>query len=101
MVISYLFKRYGAYLRSRWEKTLLWDLIEPYRRPKTFTPVVIIYVAGFYTGVVGAAITEQRYKERYWEKHPGENVPLMRPKFYFAPWRVIRGEALPPDQGND
>lgn len=62
MVIGYLLKRYGAYLRSRWEKTIMWDLIEPYQRPKKFMPVVIIYIGGFYTGVIGAAIIEQRYK---------------------------------------
>lgn len=37
-------------------------MIDPYRRPKSFTPLVSIYIAAFYTGVVGAAITEQLYK---------------------------------------
>ncbi|MCH96747.1 embryo defective 2752 protein, partial [Trifolium medium] len=37
-------------------------MVEPYRRPKSFTPVVVTYVAAFYTGVIGAAITEQLYK---------------------------------------
>jgi len=50
----------------KWEKTVLWDMIEPYRRPKSFTPLISIYVAAFYTGVVGAAITEQLYKVFNW-----------------------------------
>lgn len=37
-------------------------MIEPYRRPKSFTPLVSIYVAAFYTGVIAAAINEQLYK---------------------------------------
>jgi len=37
-------------------------MVEPYRRPKSFTPVVAAYIAAFYTGVIGAAITEQLYK---------------------------------------
>ncbi|CAN0838263.1 Uncharacterized protein At4g29660 [Linum grandiflorum] len=72
-------------------------MIDPYIRPKSFTPLVTIYVAAFYTGVVGAAITEQRYKEKYWEDHPGELVPLMTPKYYYGPWRVYRGKAVTPN----
>ncbi|XP_072968917.1 uncharacterized protein At4g29660 [Typha angustifolia] len=82
----------------KWEKTVLWDMVEPYRRPKSFTPLISIYVAAFYTGVVGSAVTEQLYKEKYWEDHPGEAVPLMRPKFYWGPWRVMNGDALPPEK---
>ena len=37
-------------------------MVEPYRRPKSFTPLVTIYIAAFYSGVIGAAITEQLYK---------------------------------------
>lgn len=59
---SYLWKKYADYLYTKWERTILWDMIEPYRRPKSFTPLVTIYVAAFYTGVIGAAITEQLYK---------------------------------------
>lgn len=36
-------------------------------------------------------------QEKYWEDHPGEAVPLMQPKFYYGPWRIIRGEALTPN----
>lgn len=46
----------------KWEKTVLWDMIEPYRRPRSFTPLISIYTAAFYTGVIGAAVTEQLYK---------------------------------------
>ncbi|MQL71946.1 hypothetical protein Taro_004240 [Colocasia esculenta] len=95
---SSLWRMYADRVYSRWEKTFLWDMIEPYRRPKSFTPLIAIYVAAFYTGVIGAAITEQLYKERYWEDHPGEAVPLLRPKFYYGPWKIMRGEALPPNQ---
>ncbi|CAN0922836.1 Uncharacterized protein At4g29660 [Linum grandiflorum] len=94
---SYLWRKYADYLYTKWERTILWDMIDPYRRPKSFTPLVTIYVAAFYTGVVGAAITEQRYKEKYWEDHPGELVPLMTPKYYSGPWRVYRGEAVTPN----
>lgn len=31
-------------------------------RPKSFKPLVTIYIAGFYTGLIGSAITEQLYK---------------------------------------
>ncbi|KAI4356296.1 hypothetical protein L6164_000328 [Bauhinia variegata] len=92
---SYLWRKYADYLYTKWERTILWDMVDPYRRPKTFTPLVTIYIAAFYTGVVGAAITEQLYKEKYWEEHPGEAVPLMKPKFYGGPWRVMRGEVPP------
>ncbi|KAG9137315.1 hypothetical protein Leryth_014949 [Lithospermum erythrorhizon] len=74
----------------KWEKPFYG--YDPYRRPKSFTPLVTIYICAFYTGVVGAAISEQLYKEKYWEEHPGEVVPLMKPKFYGGPWRVYRGE---------
>ncbi|KAK8490338.1 hypothetical protein V6N11_055655 [Hibiscus sabdariffa] len=52
----------------------------------------------FYTGVVGAAVTEQLYKEKHWEDHPGEAVPLMKPKFYGGPWKVLKGDVLPPNE---
>ncbi|CAO2817173.1 unnamed protein product [Amaranthus hypochondriacus] len=89
---SYLWKKYADYVYTKWERTILWDMIELYRRPKSFTPLVTIYVVAFYTGVIGAAITEQLYKEKYWEDHPGQEVPLMKPMFYGGPWKVYRGE---------
>ncbi|PON69667.1 embryo defective [Trema orientale] len=91
-VSSYLWRKYADYLWTKSERFLLWNMVEPYARPKSFTPVVTIYVAAFYTGVIGAAITEQLYKEKYWEDHPGEVVPLMKPKFYPGPWKVAMGE---------
>ncbi|KAK1282950.1 Uncharacterized protein QJS10_CPB22g00742 [Acorus calamus] len=94
-MLSPLWRMYVRLLESQREKALLWDMIEPYRRPRSFTPLVSLYVAAFYTGVVGAAVTEQLYKEKYWEEHPGQEVPLMRPKYYGGPWRVMRGEVPP------
>lgn len=61
-VSSYLWRKYADYVWTKWERMLIWNMVEPYMRPKSFTPVVTIYVAAFYTGVVGAAITEQLYK---------------------------------------
>ncbi|OVA11362.1 hypothetical protein BVC80_9005g38 [Macleaya cordata] len=142
---SYLWRKYSEYLYTKWEKTILWDMIDPYRRPKSFKPLISIYVAAFYTGVIGSAITEQLYKEsvfgagiisigflkmlrksqvkmlgnrhlilevvmveeelivylfnveqeKYWEEHPGEAVPLMKPKFYYGPWKVLREDHAP------
>jgi hypothetical protein len=31
-------------------------------------------------------------QEKYWEENPGKAVPLMKPKFYGGPWRVMGGE---------
>ncbi|PIA53794.1 hypothetical protein AQUCO_00900403v1 [Aquilegia coerulea] len=87
---TYLWKRYAAYLHTKWEKRYLWGSTEHYRHPKMFTPVVVLFACAFYTGVVGAAITEQLHKEKYWEleEHPGEAVPMMKPKNYCGPWKV-------------
>jgi hypothetical protein len=60
-----VWRKYADYLFTKWEKTFLWDMVEPYRRPKSFTPVVVTYVSAFYTGVIGAAITEQLYKVNF------------------------------------
>ncbi|KAF3772617.1 Uncharacterized protein EJ110_NYTH57413 [Nymphaea thermarum] len=59
---SKLWTSYANWLYTRWEKTYLWDLVEPYRRPRSFKPLVSIYIFAFYTGVIGSAITEQLYK---------------------------------------
>jgi len=44
----------------------------------------------------------QKSQEKYWEEHPGEAVPIMPPKFYWGPWRVMNGEVprfiQPPDE---
>ncbi|KAF3774625.1 Uncharacterized protein EJ110_NYTH52711 [Nymphaea thermarum] len=95
---SKLWTLYANWLYTRWEKTYLWDLVEPYRRPRSFKPLVSIYISAFYTGVIGSAITEQLYKEKYWEDHPGEAVPLMQPKFYWGPWRVLRQDLSRPSE---
>ena len=63
---SYLWRKYADHLWTKWQKTLLWDMVEQYRRPKTFTPLVMVYVPAFYTGVIGAAITEQLYKVQFY-----------------------------------
>lgn len=31
-------------------------------------------------------------QEKYWEDHPGEAVPIMKPKFYWGPWRIMGGD---------
>ncbi|GKD37189.1 embryo defective protein [Tanacetum coccineum] len=59
---TYLWRKYADYLHTKWEKEVLWTMVDPYKRPKSFTPLVKIYVCAFYTGVIGAAITEQLYK---------------------------------------
>nr|XP_028944306.1 uncharacterized protein LOC103453203 isoform X2 [Malus domestica] len=59
---SYLWRKYADYVYTKWERMILWNMVEPYSRPKSFTPLVTIYVAAFYTGVIGSAITEQLYK---------------------------------------
>jgi hypothetical protein len=171
---SRLWRWYADRQFHKWEKTVLWDMVEPYRPPRSFAPLVGTYVAAFYTAVVAAALTEQLYKvsragsiprllppppphrtvscprqrssarraegarpnaqrgqchghteqpkffcihlklhlivnfcyileqEKYWEDHPGEAVPIMQPKFYWGPWRVVNGEVprfiQPPDE---
>ncbi|CAN7070415.1 unnamed protein product, partial [Brassica oleracea var. botrytis] len=50
------------YKYNKFERFAVWEMIEPYRRPKTFKAWFTIYVAAFYTGVIGAAVTEQLYK---------------------------------------
>ena len=56
---SYVLRKYVDYLYTKWEKTFLRDMVEPYTRPKSFTLIVVTYIAAFYTGVIGATITEQ------------------------------------------
>jgi len=75
---------------ARLEREQMWDALEPYERPKSLTPLLLLNVAAFYTGVVAAAITEQLHKERHWEKHPGEAIPIMKPVLYMGPYRVRR-----------
>ncbi|XP_042380196.1 uncharacterized protein At4g29660 [Zingiber officinale] len=48
-------------------------------------------------GMQEVQIQDANYTREYWEEHPGEAVPIMRPKFYWGPWRVYRGDELPPN----
>eukprot|EP00897_Mesotaenium_endlicherianum_P002690 jgi/Mesen1/2449/ME000158S01641 len=68
----------------------LFQRISRYTRPPSLVPFVVANVAGFYTGLVLAAITEQLYKEKYWEDHPGEAVPVMRPWLYYGKYHIRR-----------
>lgn len=61
---SRLWRWYADRQFHKWEKTVLWDMLEPYRPPRSFAPLVGTYVAAFYTAVVAAAVTEQLYKVR-------------------------------------
>lgn len=61
---TYMWRKYADYVNTKWEKEVLWTMVDPFKRPKSFTPLVTIYVCAFYTGVIGAAITEQLYKVR-------------------------------------
>ena len=47
---------------ARLNREQLWDMVEPYERPKSMTPLVLINVVAFYSGVVAAAVTEQLHK---------------------------------------
>jgi hypothetical protein len=31
-----------------------------------------------------------RMQERYWEEHPGQAIPMMKPIFYLGPYKVRR-----------
>ncbi|CAI5954765.1 unnamed protein product [Closterium sp. NIES-65] len=69
---------------------MLFDRLLRFAPPEPLLPILIANAAGFYTGITLAAITEQRYKEAYWEEHPGEAVPLMRSSLYFGKYRIRR-----------
>lgn len=47
---------------ARLNREQLWDMVEPYERPKSMTPLILLNIAAFYTGVVAAAVTEQLHK---------------------------------------
>ncbi|CAI5474605.1 unnamed protein product [Closterium sp. Yama58-4] len=69
---------------------MLFDRLLRFAPPEPLLPILVANAAGFYTGITLAAITEQRYKEAYWEEHPGEAVPLMRSSLYFGKYRIRR-----------
>ncbi|CAI0407163.1 unnamed protein product [Linum tenue] len=56
-----------------------------------FTPLVTIYVAAFYTRVVGAAITEQR---EVLGRTLGVSCASDDSEVLPGPWRVYRGDAV-------
>ncbi|GBG63077.1 hypothetical protein CBR_g36562 [Chara braunii] len=68
----------------------LFDAISKYQRPRPLTPLLLVNIVGFYAGLAAAAISEQLYKERYWEEHPGERVPIRKPWAYLGPYPVQR-----------
>ncbi|BBN19145.1 hypothetical protein MPTK1_8g08220 [Marchantia polymorpha subsp. ruderalis] len=86
-------RRRGAWdrkMQSSAECRRLWTLVNAYRRLPRLMPLLLLNVAGFYTGLVTAAVLEQLYKENYWESHPGHAVPVMHPLLYFGPYKVLR-----------
>ncbi|XWS26707.1 hypothetical protein CRYUN_Cryun26dG0053400 [Craigia yunnanensis] len=58
---SYLWIKYADYVYNKWERRIVWLMLKRYRRPKSFNPLLTIYIAAFYTGLMSAAITEQLY----------------------------------------
>ncbi|KAG6588034.1 hypothetical protein SDJN03_16599, partial [Cucurbita argyrosperma subsp. sororia] len=38
----YLWRKYAGYVYTKWERTILWDMIDPYRPPKSFAPLVTV-----------------------------------------------------------
>ncbi|KAJ4794822.1 Embryo defective 2752 protein [Rhynchospora pubera] len=62
-------------------------MIEPYRRPKSFGPLISICVAAFYTDVVGAAVTEQLYKTFYGTSRLHKPMDItQKHKFLWSCW---------------
>lgn len=75
---------------DRLSRNQLWDVVEPYQRPKPIAPLAVLNIVAFYSGVVAAAVTEQMHKERYWAENPGQAVPIMKPMLYLGPYKVRR-----------
>lgn len=48
--------------QERLERNQIWDMVEPYERPKSLAPLLLLNTAAFYTGVIGAAVMEQLHK---------------------------------------
>jgi hypothetical protein len=59
---EWLWRRWARRTDNRLERNQMWDLLEPYERPKSLAPLLLLNTAAFYTGVVAAAITEQLHK---------------------------------------
>jgi hypothetical protein len=64
MIGESLWRLLARRTEARLEREQMWDALEPYERPKSLTPLLLLNVAAFYTGVVAAAITEQLHKVR-------------------------------------
>ncbi|XP_024393339.1 uncharacterized protein At4g29660 isoform X2 [Physcomitrium patens] len=47
---------------DRLSRNQLWDVVEPYQRPKPIAPLAVLNIVAFYSGVVAAAVTEQMHK---------------------------------------
>lgn len=93
-----LWRWWARRTQARLDRDQLWDMVEPYSRPKPILPLVLLNIAAFYTGVVAAAVTEQLHKERIWAEHPGQAIPIMKPMLYIGPYKVRRedfGEDAP------
>lgn len=57
------------FLQRRWPgypsyraSVILFDELAAYERPRPLTPLLLLNIVGFYSGVVAAALTEQLYK---------------------------------------
>jgi hypothetical protein len=57
-----LWRWWARRTQARLDRDQLWDMVEPYSRPKPILPLVLLNIAAFYTGVVAAAVTEQLHK---------------------------------------
>ncbi|XAR56172.1 hypothetical protein NMG60_11036535 [Bertholletia excelsa] len=81
-MVSYLWRKYADYVYIKWERTLLWNTVDPYRRSKSSTPLVTLYTFFFLEGGGG------ELKAVLSKDHFGEAMPLMKPMFYYVPWKV-------------
>lgn len=57
-----LWRLWARRTEARLDRDQLWDMVEPYQRPKSLMPLVLLNITAFYTGVVAAAVTEQLHK---------------------------------------
>jgi hypothetical protein len=57
-----LLQRFWPGYPSYRASVLLFDELLAYERPRSLKPLLFVNIAGFYGGVVAAALTEQLYK---------------------------------------
>jgi hypothetical protein len=50
-----LWRWWARRTQARLDRDQLWDMVEPYSRPKRILPLALLNIAAFYTGVDGAA----------------------------------------------